>query len=180
MISEDVIHSFFVPDFRVKMDVLPGRYTTLWFEATRSGEYHLFCAEYCGTDHADMRGRIVAMDPDDYVNWLATTEVEPPQTAGGRLFAQFRCNTCHAEGSELRSPPLAGLFNNAVALADGRSVRADETYLRESIVSPAAKVTAGYQPLMPAYQGQLTEEQVLELIEYIKSLPLRSPTDDRS
>jgi cytochrome c oxidase subunit 2 len=180
MISEDVIHSFFIPDFRVKMDVLPGRYTTLWFEATQPGNYHLFCAEYCGTDHADMRGRVVAMDPDDYVDWLASTQVEPPQTAGGRLFAQFRCNTCHAERSELRSPPLHGLFNNAVALADGRTVHADETYLRESIVNPTAKVTAGYQPVMPAYQEQLTEEQLLELIEYIKSLPPRGAADNRS
>jgi cytochrome c oxidase subunit 2 len=171
MISEDVIHSFFIPDFRVKMDVLPGRYTTLWFEASQPGEYHLFCAEYCGTEHADMRGRVVAMDPDEYVDWLASTEVEAPRTAGSRLFTQFRCNTCHTESGELRSPPLHGLFNHSVALADGRTVHADETYLRESIVNPAAKVAAGYQPVMPTYQGQLTEEQLLELIEYIKSLP---------
>jgi cytochrome c oxidase subunit 2 len=180
MISEDVIHSFFIPDFRVKMDVLPGRYTTLWFEATQAGDYHLFCAEYCGTDHADMRGRVVAMNPDDYVDWLASTEVEPPQSAGSRLFTQLRCHTCHRDTSELRSPPLHGLFNNAVALTDGRTIHADETYLRESIVNPTAKVTAGYQPVMPTYQGQLTEEQLLELIEYIKSLPPRGSILNRS
>ena len=180
MISEDVIHSFFLPEFRVKMDVLPGRYTTLWFEATRSGEYNLFCAEYCGTDHADMRGRVVAMEPDEYVDWLASSTAEPPQTAGSRLFTQFRCITCHVDTSELRSPPLDGVFNNSVALADGRTIRADETYLRESIVNPTAKVTAGYQPVMPTYQGQFTEQQLLELIAYIKSLPPRGIARNRT
>jgi cytochrome c oxidase subunit 2 len=178
MISEDVIHSFFIPDFRVKMDVLPGRYTRMWFEATQPGEYHLFCAEYCGTDHADMRGRLIAMEPDEYVRWLEGRTTERPQTTGQRLFTQFRCQTCHGENSELRSPPLHGLSGSTVALADGRTVYADETYLRESIVSPAAKVTAGYPPLMPPYQGQLSEEQLLKLIEYIKSLPQGDPPQD--
>jgi cytochrome c oxidase subunit 2 len=173
MISEDVIHSFFLPDFRVKMDVLPGRYTEMWFEATKLGEYHLYCAEYCGTEHADMRGRVVAMEPADYVDWLARGASEPPQTAGNRLFTQLRCNTCHSENSELRSPPLDGLSGSSVALADGTTARADDAYLRESIVNPMAKVTAGYQPLMPTYQGQLSEEQLLQLIAYIKSLPPR-------
>jgi cytochrome c oxidase subunit 2 len=171
LISEDVIHSFFIPGFRVKMDALPGRYTTMWFEATRPGEYDLYCAEYCGTEHADMRGRVIAMDPDEYVDWLQGATTERPQTAGRRLFTQFRCHTCHGENAELRSPPLHGLSGSTVALADGRTVHADESYLRESIVNPAAKVTAGYQPLMPTFQGQLSEEQLLDLIEYIKSLP---------
>jgi cytochrome c oxidase subunit 2 len=180
MISEDVIHSFFIPDFRVKMDVLPDRYTTMWFEATRPGEYHLFCAEYCGTEHADMRGRVIAMDPDEYVEWLQGAAAERPQTAGRQLFTQFRCHTCHGEGAELRSPPLHDLAGSTVALADGRTVYADETYLRESIINPAAKVTAGYPPLMPTYQGQLSEEQLVQIIEYIKSLPPAGRQDDQS
>jgi cytochrome c oxidase subunit 2 len=180
MISEDVIHSFFLPAFRVKMDVLPGRYTTMWFEATKPGEYRLFCAEYCGTDHADMRGRVVAMSPADYANWLQGVDTEPPPLIGQRLFTQYRCDTCHGEGAELRSPPLHGIFNSTVALADGRTVQVDDSYLRESIVDPTAKVTAGYQPLMPTYQGQLSEEQLLRLIEYIKSLSLRSASKNQS
>jgi cytochrome c oxidase subunit 2 len=173
MISEDVIHSFFVPAFRVKMDVLPGRYTTMWFEATEPGEYHLFCTEYCGTEHAGMRGRVVAMSPSDYAQWLEDGDPQPQPLLGQRLFTQFRCNTCHEEGAELRSPPLHGIFNNTIALADGRTVTADDSYLRESIVDPTAKIAAGFQPLMPTYQGQLSEEQLLALIEYIKSLPAR-------
>jgi cytochrome c oxidase subunit 2 len=181
MISEDVIHSFFIPAFRVKMDVLPGRYTSMWFEPTQPGEYYLFCAEYCGTDHANMEGRVLAMDPADYAKWLAGSTSDPPQTAGGRLFTQFRCHTCHNEGvTDLRSPPLHGIFNSTVALVDGRSARADETYIRESIVNPMAKITAGYQPVMPTYQGQLSEEQILALIEYIKSLPPRGTRSDPS
>jgi cytochrome c oxidase subunit 2 len=177
MISEDVIHSFYVPAFRVKMDVLPGRYSTMWFEATRPGEYYLFCAEYCGTEHANMSGRVYAMSQEDYAEWLEETASETPQTTGSKLFSQFRCNSCHHDDSELRSPPLAGIFNNRVALADGRTVHADDGYLRESIMNPMAKVAAGFQPLMPAYQGQLTEEQLLLLIEYIKSLPPRGHKD---
>jgi cytochrome c oxidase subunit 2 len=180
MISEDVIHSFFIPAFRVKMDVLPEHYTTMWFEATKPGEYHLFCAEYCGTDHADMSGRVVAMEPDDFAEWLEDTTTETPQTAGAQLFSQFRCYTCHDDNAELRSPPLHGIFNNTVALADGRTVHADDSYLRESIVNPMAKVTAGFQPLMPTYRGQLTEEQLFQLVEYIKSLPPRDAKNDAS
>jgi cytochrome c oxidase subunit 2 len=180
MISEDVIHSFYIPAFRTKMDVLPGRYTIQWFEATKPGEYDLFCAEYCGTEHADMRGRVIAMNPADYANWLASTVAETPQALGSKLFTQFRCNTCHDDHSELRSPPLHGIFNNTVALADGRTIDADDTYLRESIVNPMAKVTAGFQPLMPTYQGQLSEEQLSQIIEYIKSLPPRRAQNDKS
>jgi cytochrome c oxidase subunit 2 len=180
MISEDVIHSFFVPAFRVKMDVLPGRYTTMWFEATEPGEYHLFCAEYCGTEHSGMRGRVVAMSPADYAQWLEEGGAEPQPLLGQRLFTQLRCNTCHDDGAELRSPPLHGIFNNAIALADGRTVTADDAYLRESIVDPTAKVAAGFQPLMPTYQGQLSEEQLLQLIQYIKSLPPRGAANNGS
>jgi cytochrome c oxidase subunit 2 len=182
MISEDVIHSFFVPAFRVKMDVLPGRYSTMWFEATKPGEYHLFCTEYCGTEHANMAGRVYAMTPADYAQWLqgAQAGTETAQTTGSKLFTQFRCHSCHHDDSELRSPALAGIFNNTVVLADGRTVRADDSYLRESIVNPMAKVTAGFQPVMPAYQGQLSEEQLLLIIEYIKSLPPRGHENDAS
>ena len=181
MISDDVIHSFFIPAFRTKMDVLPGRYTLQWFEVTTPGEFDLFCAEYCGTDHADMRGRVIAMNPADYADWLQAGGAETPQAAGGRLFAQFRCNTCHGDDDAvLRSPPLHGLFNNTVALADGGTVQADDAYLRESIVDPLAKVSAGFQPLMPAYQGQLTEEQLFQIIEYIKSLPPPERENDPS
>jgi cytochrome c oxidase subunit 2 len=162
------------------MDVLPGRYTTMWFEATRPGEYHLFCAEYCGTDHAAMRGRVIAMPPAAYAEWLEGADTEPAPLLGQRLFTQFRCDTCHSDGSELRSPPLHGIFNNTIALADGRTVTADDSYLRESIVDPAAKVAAGFQPLMPTFQGQLSEEQLLQLIEYIKSLPPRGAAKNQS
>jgi cytochrome c oxidase subunit 2 len=170
MISEDVIHSFYLPAFRVKMDVLPGRYSTLWFKATRQGEYYLFCAEYCGTDHAKMSGRVYVMKPADYAAWLAGATTEPPQVAGAKLFTQYRCHTCHTEASGAPCPSLKELFGHTVALADGRTVTADETYLRESIINPMAKIVAGFQPVMPTYQGQLSEERVQQLIEYLKSL----------
>lgn len=174
MISEDVIHSFYIPDFRVKMDVLPGRYTEMWFEATQPGEYYLFCAEYCGTDHADMSGKVVALEPAAYAEWLAGGEDLPPISAGAELFHQFRCDTCHYQATQQsvapRCPPLEGLFGKTVALNGGQSVLADEAYLRESILDPTAKVVAGYQPVMPTFTGQLTEEQIFHLIAYIKSL----------
>jgi cytochrome c oxidase subunit 2 len=170
MISEDVIHSFFIPAFRVKMDVLPRRYTSLWFQATRPGEYHLFCAEYCGTEHADMRGRVYVMQPSEYAEWLAGGEQQPPVTAGAKLFTELRCDTCHVQGDQPRCPPLENLFGQPVPLADGQVVTADEAYLRESILNPAAKVVAGFQPMMPTFEGQVSEEQVFQLIEYIKSL----------
>jgi cytochrome c oxidase subunit 2 len=180
MISEDVIHSFYIPAFRVKQDVLPGRYSTLWFEPTRPGEYYLFCAEYCGTDHANMSGRVHVMQPADYAAWLSGSTADLPPVVGEKLFTQFRCHTCHHEGAEPRCPPLKGLFGTTVALADGRTVPADDSYLRESIVNPLAKVAAGFQPVMPTYQGQLTEQQVFQLIEYIKSLPAASGKNDPS
>jgi cytochrome c oxidase subunit 2 len=170
MISEDVIHSFYLPAFRVKMDVLPGRYTSLWFQATKPGVYHLFCAEYCGTEHADMRGRVYVMQPAEYAEWLAGGEEQPPVTAGEELFTRFRCDTCHFQGGQPRCPSLASLFGQPVQLSDGQVVTADEAYLRESILNPAAKVVAGYQQIMPTFEGQLSEEQIFHLIEYIKSL----------
>jgi cytochrome c oxidase subunit II len=170
MISEDVIHSFFVPAFRVKMDVLPQRYTTLWFEATRPGQFHLFCAEYCGTEHADMRGHVYAMEPAEYAEWLAGGEEQASATAGEELFAKAGCASCHNPGGHPRCPSLANLFEQPVQLTDGQMVTADEAYLRESIVNPAAKVVAGYQPVMPTFEGRLSEDEIFQLIEYIKSL----------
>jgi cytochrome c oxidase subunit 2 len=170
MISEDVIHSFYLPAFRVKMDVLPARYTSLWFTATRAGEYHLFCAEYCGTDHADMRGRVIAMQPAEYAEWLEGGADQPPAIAGEALFTREGCATCHFQGNQPRCPSLVNLFDQPVQLADGQTVVADEAYVRESIMNPAAKVVAGYEPVMPTFEGRLSEEQVFQLIEYIKSL----------
>jgi cytochrome c oxidase subunit 2 len=170
MISEDVIHSFFLPAFRVKMDVLPNRYTTLWFQATQPGTYHLFCAEYCGTEHADMRGHVVVMQPAEYADWLAGGDDQPPVTAGEELFTRLGCDTCHFQGGQPRGPSLANLFGEPVRLSDGTVVTADEAYVRESILNPAAKVVAGYQSIMPTFEGRLSEEQIFHLIEYIKSL----------
>lgn len=175
MISEDVIHSFFLPAFRVKMDVLPGRYSSLWFEPTQVGEYFLFCAEYCGTDHAKMSGRVHVMSQADYSAWLEGGRSDPPESVGAKLFTEFRCHTCHHEGPDALSPSLVGLYGRTVQLADGRQVSADLDYLRESIVAPAKKVTAGFKPLMPTYDKQLNEEQILQLIDYIKSLGAGTP-----
>lgn len=171
MTSEDVIHSLYVPAFRVKADVLPDRYTTLWFEATRPGRYHLFCAEYCGAEHSVMGGWVYVMKPSDYEAWLAGEGAAPGLTAGGEdLFTQRACNTCHRADTSVRAPLLAGLFGSEVKLKDGRTVLADDNYLRESILNPAAKVVAGYQPIMPTYQGQINEDELIELIAYLKSL----------
>ncbi len=177
MTSEDVIHSFFIPAFRMKMDVVPGRYTTTWFEATKAGEYHLFCAEYCGTKHSQMIGRIVVMEPVQYEQWLkngngpASPPGEAPEVAGARLFQEQRCVTCHGGGiaGVKLGPSLAGLFGKSVQLQNGESVIADESYIRESILNPMAKLVAGYQPIMPTYQGQINEEGLLQLIAYIRS-----------
>jgi cytochrome c oxidase subunit 2 len=169
--SEDVLHDFSIPAFRVKMDVVPGRMTTLWFRATRVGEYHLFCAEFCGTKHSGMIGRVVVMTPEDYQAWLSGgASAETPAQAGERLFTQYGCATCHQGGSGARGPALAGVPGSTVELTGGRRVVADDNYLRESIMVPAAKIVAGYQPIMPTFQGTLGEEQVLQLIAYIKSL----------
>jgi len=169
--SEDTIHSFFVPAFRMKKDVVPGRYNTAWFKATKVGTYHLFCAEYCGTEHSRMTGRIVVMEPDAYQTWLAGgPPPESPVKAGEKLFTELNCVTCHRPDSGGRGPVLVGLFGHKVTLANGETVVADEAYIRESILNPAAKVTAGYQPVMPTYLGQVSEESLLQLIAYIRSL----------
>jgi cytochrome c oxidase subunit 2 len=174
--SEDVIHDFSIPAFRVKMDVVPGKLTTLWFRATVPGTYHLFCAEYCGTKHSGMIGQVIAMVPQDYEAWLAGGR--PTGTAvenGERLFTEHACVTCHKQDPTGRGPSLHGLFGSRVALADGRTVVADENYLRESIMSSQAKVVQGYQPIMPAFQGTISEENLLQLIAYIKTLKPVAP-----
>jgi cytochrome c oxidase subunit 2 len=174
--SEDVIHDFSIPAFRVKMDVVPGKLTTLWFKATVPGTYHLFCAEYCGTKHSGMIGQVVAMSPQDYEAWLAGGR--PTGTAaenGERLFTEHACVTCHKQDPTGRGPSLHGLFGSRVALADGRTVVADENYLRESIMNSQAKVVQGYQPIMPAFQGTVSEENLLQLIAYIKTLKPVAP-----
>ncbi len=169
--SEDVIHSFFLPEFRIKTDVLPGRYSSLWFEADRIGTYHLFCAQYCGAEHSRMTGRVVVMEPHDYQSWLAGEKRgRPPAESGAALFVSKACVTCHRPDTAARAPVLTGLFGRKVALQDGRSIVADEGYIRESILNPQAKIVAGYQPIMPTFQGQVGEEELLQLIDYVKTL----------
>jgi cytochrome c oxidase subunit II len=171
--SEDTIHSFFVPAFRIKKDAVPGRYNTAWFKATKTGTFHLFCAEYCGTEHSRMIGRVVVMEPDSYQTWLAGGPApESPVKAGEKLFTELNCITCHRPDSAGRGPVLNGIFGRPVALASGETVVADEAYIRESILNPSARVTAGYQPVMPTYLGQVSEESLLQLIAYIQSLAL--------
>ena len=171
MTSEDVIHDFFVPAFRVKADVLPGRYTSIWFQPTKPGRYHLFCAEYCGTRHSGMIGQVVVMDPSEYQTWLSGGTPEGSlAAAGAKLFADLACNTCHRPDAQGRGPVLEGLFGNTVRLQSGETIAVDEAYVRESILTPSARITAGFQPIMPTFQGLVTEEQLLELIEYVKSL----------
>ncbi len=171
MTSEDVIHSFFVPAFRVKQDVIPGRYTTLWFEATKTGTYHLFCAEYCGADHSRMGGSVIVMEPDDYQAWLAGQgTVAAPKDLGASLFEQHICNTCHFDDGSGRGPSLVGIVGKEVKLADGRTLVRDEDYLRSSILQPNTHVVEGYLQIRPTFQGQLSEVSLQQLITYIKSL----------
>lgn len=171
MISEDVIHSFFVPAFRVKMDVLPGRYTTAWFQADKAGEYHLFCAEYCGTEHSKMIGRVVILEPYEYEQWIARRgQSTPVAQTGAEIFQARGCPTCHRPDTAARAPILNGLLGKTVELQGGGTVTADESYIRESILRPQAKLVAGYPPNMPAFEGQLSEEEILALISYVRSL----------
>jgi cytochrome c oxidase subunit 2 len=176
MASQDVIHSFFVPALRLKHDVVPGRYQDLEIEASRPGHYHLFCAEYCGTDHSGMIGEIVAMEPPDYAAWL--TQQEPGTSLareGGALFRELGCSGCHGVGSKVRAPLLDGLYGRPVPLADGSIVIADEKYIRDSILLPRSQIAAGYDPVMPSFEGKVSEDQLLRLVTYIKSLAGRQP-----
>jgi len=171
MTSQDVIHSFYVPAFRIKQDVLPGRYTTAWFRATKPGVYHLFCAEYCGTQHSGMIGQVVVMEPAQYEAWLSGGATFGSLAANGAsMFQQLGCPTCHRSDTQGRGPNLVGVFGKPVQLEDGRTVIADENYIRESIVSPAAKVVSGFKPIMPVFQGLVSEEQLNALVAYVKSL----------
>lgn len=170
MTSQDVIHSFYVPAFREKQDVLPFRYTTLWFQARRTGRYHLFCAEYCGLDHARMGGWVYTMQPADFARWLEQKPEGPAANASGEeLFSDLGCATCHVMSRGL-APRLEGIYDSTVILNDGSTVQADEAYLRESIVNPAAKVVAGFRPIMPVFHNTLSQQQLSALVEYIKGL----------
>ena len=170
--SEDVVHDFSIPAFREKMDVVPGRYNVLWFRPTKPGRYRFFCQQYCGTNHARMVGWVTVMEPTEYAQWLSgsSESVENPVSAGEKLFGERACITCHLADGSGRAPSLNGVYASKVLLADGSLVTADDAYLRESILQPAAKIVAGYQPVMPSFQGQLTEEQIIDLLAYIKSL----------
>ncbi len=171
MASEDVIHDFFVPAFRVKMDVVPGRYTMLWFKATKTGRYHFFCSQYCGTSHALMGGWITVMEPADYQAWLSGVPASGSlASAGEKLFQSLACRNCHSDQPQARGPSLKDVYGSAVHLDNGQTVIADEAYLRESILNPGAKIVAGYQNIMPVFQGLVSEEQVLQLIAYIRSI----------
>jgi cytochrome c oxidase subunit 2 len=178
MTSQDVIHSLFVPDFRIKQDVLPGRYTRVWFEATTPGEYDLFCTQYCGTSHAGMSAKVVALPPSEYQAWLQSGIARVASTGsdrGRKLYERMACVSCHGGGSQVRAPSLGGVFAKPVHLSDGQEVVADENYLRESILNPQAKIVAGYDPLMPSFAGMLSEDDVLDLIAYLKAGGPREP-----
>ncbi|HSB27841.1 MAG TPA: cytochrome c oxidase subunit II [Pyrinomonadaceae bacterium] len=177
MTTEDVIHDFFVPAFRMKADVVPGKYTTQWFEATKTGTYHLFCAEYCGMNHSGMIGSIIVMESREFDNWLSgNVGNTTPAVAGQQLFQTLGCVSCHgANGEGGRGPTLAGLFGRDTRLADGQTVRADEPYIRESILNPQAKLVEGFGPIMPTFQGQVSEDQLVQLLAFIKSLQISNP-----
>ena len=169
MASEDVIHDFAIPAFRIKKDVVPGHYSTLWFTATKTGKYHFYCDQYCGTSHSAMIGWVTVMEPAQYAQWLsggAGSGGKSLAEAGADLYKQYACSTCHDTG---RGPSFVGVYGSTVKLSSGQTVKADDAYIRESILNPSAKIVAGYTPLMPTFQGQLSEEQILQLTAYIKS-----------
>ena len=183
LISQDVIHDFFVPAFRVKQDVLPNRYVYSWFTPTKPGTYHLFCSQYCGTNHSAMIGEVVVMQPEDYAEWLASGKAEGSLASQGeKLFQEFSCTTCHRPDSGARGPNLQGLYGRPVRLTDNRVVVADDNYIRESILSPNAKVVAGFQPIMPTFQGVVSEEGLIQITEYIKHMSQQEsePINNRS
>ncbi len=169
--SEDVLHSLFIPAFRVKADAIPGRYSSIWFTATKTGEYHLFCTEYCGTKHSGMIGTVTVMEPGDYQSWLSGGGGMSMASRGEQLFQQLGCVGCHLDNGSGRGPALAGKYGMQETLANGTTVTVDDTYIRESILTPQMKLVAGYGPVMPTFQGLVNEEGVMSLIEYIKTLP---------
>ncbi|MBX7185447.1 MAG: cytochrome c oxidase subunit II [Vicinamibacteria bacterium] len=167
--SEDVIHAVSIPAFRIKRDAIPGTMTTTWFNATKVGEYHLFCAEYCGANHSKMGGTVYVMEKDAYQRWLAGPNAgQPPAVQGARLFEEMNCISCHRNGSNQRGPVLEGLYGKTVALKGGGTTTADDAYIRESITNPTAKIVDGFEPLMPVYLSQLSEEQVNALLAYVR------------
>ena len=175
MASEDVIHSLFFPAFRTKVDVLPSRYRTMWFQATKVGRYHIFCAEYCGTLHSGMIGWVDVVEPTEYQRWLAGGAEGSLSQQGEKLFQKYACNTCHTNDATGRGPVLAGLYGTTVSFADNTTAKADENYIRESILVPAARVVNGFQPIMPTFQGQVSEDDLLKLLAYIKGLGTTQP-----
>ena len=169
--SEDVLHSLYFPAFRTKADAIPGRYSSVWFDATKVGDYHIFCAEYCGTRHSGMIGTVYVMEPADYQAWLSGGGGGGTLAQRGeRLFSELACNTCHIGDGSGRGPSLRNKFGTQEQLANGSVVNIDESYVRESILTPQRKVVSGFQPLMPTFQGLVNEESVMALIEYVKSL----------
>jgi len=169
--SQDVIHSFFIPALRIKQDVVPGRYETMWFRADKVGRYHLFCAEYCGTDHAHMGGWITVMEPRDFGRWLQAQGGQETLAAQGKdLFRRYGCSGCHEAGGTVRAPRLEGVFGSPVPLSDGSVVIADERYVRDSILDPKAQVAAGYAPVMPTFAGQIGEDDLAKLVAYVESI----------
>lgn len=176
MTTEDVIHDLYIPDFRTKADTVPGRYSNIWFEATKPGRYRLFCAEYCGLNHSGMGGWVTVMEQRDFDNWLnGNTVTQTPVEVGRALFEQrLGCASCHQGGDSGRGPSLNGVYNSPVKLADGQTVVADDTYIRNSILNPQGQIVAGYQPIMPTYKGQITEEQIVQIIAYIRMLGVQN------
>ncbi len=171
MISQDVFHSFSIPDFRVKREVIPGRYSTVWFQATDPGTYHIFCTQYCGTLHSGMIGEVTAMSPTDYKKWLDQSNSGMSLAQNGeRLFASMGCNACHSGNAAARGPNLAGVYGSKLTLTDGSQVLVNDAYLRDAILNPSQHVTAGFAPIMPTYQGQISEDGLIDLVEYIKQL----------
>ena len=172
MTTEDVLHDFFIPAFRTKADVVPGRYSYLWFNATKAGKYHLFCSEYCGLNHSGMGGWVYVMEQRDFDNWLSgNVSGQTPVEQGRDLFEnKLGCASCHAGGPQQRGAKLEGIFNKEVKLVGGNTVIANEGYIRESILNPGGQIVEGFQPIMPTFKGQVTEEQIVSLIAYIKSL----------
>jgi cytochrome c oxidase subunit 2 len=171
MTSEDVIHDFFVPAFRVKRDVLPGQYETLWFQADRLGTYHLFCSQFCGTAHANMVGDVVVMSAPDYAKWLSTGGAGGTLADQGKqLFVRFGCAGCHLGEGTVRAPSLAGLYGSPVPLSDGSTVKADDRYIRDSIMYPKQQIVASFEPVMPSFGNVISEDDLLRLVAYIRSL----------
>jgi cytochrome c oxidase subunit II len=168
--SQDVIHNFSIPAFRVKQDVVPGRYVTMWFQATKKGKFHLFCGEYCGTNHSKMVGWVFVMEPSQFQDWLKKKADGSLVDEGRKVFQKYQCNACHTTDSPARAPLLEDLYGKNIPLQDGGFIPFTEDYIRESILRPDAKIVAGYRPIMPSFDGQVTEQELIQLIAFIKNL----------